>query len=69
MNVLKSHLRITIDTLLKSGTPHREFDPATGGGVWVAIGEPSDRALVLSDTGALPDSRWGTAMNQAAISY
>ena len=30
MNVLKSHLRITIDTLLKSGTPHREIERRTG---------------------------------------
>ena len=30
MNVLKSHLRITIDTLLKSGTAHREIERRTG---------------------------------------
>ena len=30
MNVLKSYLRITIDTLLKSGTTHREIERRTG---------------------------------------
>lgn len=30
MNVLKSHLRITIETLLGSGTPHREIARRTG---------------------------------------
>ena len=30
MNVLKSYLRITIDTLLKSGTAHREIERRTG---------------------------------------
>jgi len=30
VNVLKSHLRITLDTLLKSGTPHREIERRTG---------------------------------------
>ena len=30
MNVLKSHLRITVDTLLKSGTPQREIERRTG---------------------------------------
>jgi transposase len=30
VNVLKSHLRITIDTLLRSGTPHRQIARRTG---------------------------------------
>ena len=30
MNVLKSHLRITIDTLHRNGTPHREIQRRTG---------------------------------------
>ena len=30
MNVLKPHLRITIDTLLARGTPHREIERRTG---------------------------------------
>lgn len=30
MNVLKAHLRITIDTLHRTGTPHREIERRTG---------------------------------------
>ena len=30
MNVLKPHLRITIDTLLSSGTSHRQITRLTG---------------------------------------
>ena len=30
MNVLKAHLRITIDTLHRNGTPHREIQRRTG---------------------------------------
>lgn len=30
MNVLKAHLRITIDTLHRNGTPHREIERRTG---------------------------------------
>ena len=30
MNILKSYLRITIDTLHRNGTPHREIQRRTG---------------------------------------